>query len=69
MKTNVKKAIVYIIGAIATALSILFGLTSCEVSRTIATSAESYSKGDTAVVITTKTIETYTGHKREPVIN
>ena len=67
MTTNQKKAIVYIVGAIAAALSILFGFTSCEVSRTIATSAESYSKGDTAVVITTKTIETYTGHKKGSV--
>lgn len=59
-----KKAIVYIIGAVATALAMAWGLTSCQVSRIVTTSAESYSKGDTAVIIQTKTTETYTGQKK-----
>lgn len=63
-KTNLKKAIVYICGAIATALSILWGLTSCSVSRSVTTSAESYQRGDTSCIIQTKTIETYTGEKK-----
>lgn len=63
MKTNIKKAIIYIITAAATALSIAWGLSSCTVMRQVTTSAESVQKGDTSVVIQTKTIETYTGKK------
>lgn len=64
MKENVKKAIIYLVGAIATALGILWGMTSCTVSRQVTTTAESIQKGDTSVVIQTKTIETYTGKKQ-----
>lgn len=63
-KTNLKKAIIYLVGAIATALGILWGMTSCTVSRQVTTTAESIQKGDTSVVIQTKTIETYTGKKQ-----
>lgn len=63
MKTNVKKAIIYLITAAATALSIAWGLSSCTVMRQLTTSAESIQRGDTSVVIQTKTIETYTGKK------
>lgn len=63
MKANIKKAIIYIITAAATALSIAWGLSSCTVMRQVTTSAESVQKGDTSVVIQTKTIETYTGKK------
>lgn len=62
--TNKKKAIIYLAGAIATALGILFGMTSCQVSRNITTTAESYNKGDTVMLIQTKTVETYTGTKK-----
>lgn len=64
MNEKTKKAIVYIIGAVATALAMAWGLTSCQVSRIVTTSAESYNKGDTAVIIQTKTTETYTGQKK-----
>lgn len=63
MKVNLKKAIIYLITSAATALSIAWGLSSCTVMRQVTTSAESIQKGDTAVVIQTKTIETYTGKK------
>lgn len=63
MKTNVKKAIIYLITAAATALSIAWGLSSCTVMRQVTTVAESLQRGDTSVVIQTKTIETYTGQK------
>lgn len=62
-KENVKKAIVYFVAALATALGILFGLPSCEVVRTITTSSECHQRGDTSVVITTKTVESYNGRK------
>lgn len=65
MKTNWKKAIVYLVGAIATALGILFGLSSCTAVRTVTTTAESKQIGDTCVVIQTKTIEQYTGIKEK----
>lgn len=62
--TNKKKAIIYLVSAIATALGILWGMTSCQVSRNITTTAESYNKGDTVMLIQTKSIETYTGTKK-----
>ena len=63
MKKELKKAIIYLITAVATALSIAWGLSSCTVMRQVTTTAESVQKGDTSVVIQTKTIETYTGKK------
>lgn len=62
---NIKKAVIYIVGAIATALGILFGLSSCTLSRTITTTSESHTKGDTAVIIQSKTIESYHGSKQK----
>lgn len=62
-KKNIIKAIAYILTAIATAIGIAFGCTSCEVVRTITTSSECHQRGDTSVVITTKTIESYNGKK------
>lgn len=63
MKTNLKKAIIYLVSAIATALGILWGMTSCTVTRQVTTSAEYFNRGDTVVNIQSKTIETYTGSK------
>lgn len=65
MSTNWKKAIIYIVGALATALSILWGMTSCTAVRTITTTAESKQIGDTSIVIQTRTIEQYTGTKHQ----
>lgn len=62
-KENILKAIKYLLVATATALGIAFGLTSCEVVRSITSSSECHQRGDTSVVITTKTIESYTGKK------
>lgn len=66
MNEKVKKAIVYLVGAIATALAMAWGLTSCQVSRIVSTTAESHNRGDTTVIIQTKTTETYTGRKTAP---
>lgn len=63
-KKKIGKALYMIATAIATAIAVLFGLQSCQVARTVTTSAESYQRGDTAMVIQTKTIETYTGTKK-----
>ena len=39
-------------------------LASCNVTRTITNQSEFYQRGDTSVVIQTKTIETYDASKR-----
>ena len=39
-------------------------LASCNVTRTITTRSEAWQKGDTSVVIQTKTIETYDASKK-----
>lgn len=38
---------------------------SCNVTRTVTTSAESYTKGDTTVTIITKTTESYDASKKQ----
>lgn len=63
MTTNKKKAIIYLLGALATALGIAWGMTSCTVSRQVTTTAEYFNRGDTVVNIQSRTIETYTGTK------
>lgn len=63
MRTGCKKAIIYLLGALATALGILWGMTSCSAVRTVTTTAESKQIGDSSVVIQTRTVEQYTGTK------
>ena len=62
-KDNVRMAVVLFVVVLAIVLGILFGLTSCEVVRTITNSSEYHQRGDTSVVITTKTVESYNGKK------
>ena len=53
--------------SLATLLSLLtlsFALSSCNVTRTITNESQYYQRGDTSVVIQTKTIETYDASKR-----
>ena len=57
------KKITIIIAAL-TALGAAFGLTSCNVTRTITTKSEYWQKADTSVVIQTKTIETYDASRK-----
>ena len=40
-----------------------FGLSSCNVVRTITNQSEYYQKGDTSVVIQTRTVESYDAKK------
>lgn len=65
MSDRVKRAIVYMVGAIATALGILFGLSSCNVSRVVTTSSQYVTKGDTVSQITVKTIEQYNAERKK----
>jgi hypothetical protein len=48
--------------ALAIGLSVL--LTSCNVTRTVTTTSSSVKRGDTTVIIQSKTIESYDASKR-----
>ena len=43
---------------------VVVAMASCNVTRTIVSRSEYYQKGDTSVVIQTKTIETYDASKK-----
>ena len=62
-KQRLLKAIKYLALAIATAIAMALCLTSCNVTRTITTESKSLTRGDTAVIIQTKTIESYNAKK------
>ena len=62
-KQRLIKAIKYLVLAIATSIAMALGLTSCNVTRTITTESRSLTRGDTAVIIQTKTIESYNAKK------
>ena len=63
-RTQILKIIVSVLIAALTALGASFGLTSCNVTRTISTQSQYYQKGDTTCTIVTKTIETYDASKK-----
>ena len=52
------------IGILLTALAAGLGLTSCNVTRTVTTRSEAWQRGDTSVVIQTKTVESYDGSRK-----
>ncbi len=62
-KQQIIKIIISVLIAALTALGAAFGLTSCNVTRTITNQSEYYQRGDTSVVIQTKTIESYDAKK------
>ena len=62
-KQRLMKAIKYLALSIATAIAMVLGLTSCNVTRTITTESRSLTRGDTAVIIQSKTIESYNAMK------
>ena len=62
-KQRIFNAIKYFALAIATAIAMALGLTSCNVTRTITTESRSLTRGDTAIIIQTKTIESYNAEK------
>ena len=63
-KQQIIKIIISVLIAALTALGAAFGLTSCNVTRTITTKSEYWQKADTSVIIQTKTIETYDATKK-----
>lgn len=63
LSPTVKKAIVGVATALVALLAACLGLTSCNVTRTITTESSSVQKGDTSIIIQTKTIESYNAKK------
>lgn len=63
-KKQIIKVIISVLIAALTALGAAFGLSSCNVTRTITTKSEYYQRGDTSTIIQTKTIETYDASKK-----
>ena len=63
-KKQIIKVIISVLIAALTALGAAFGLSSCNVTRTITTRSETWQKGDTSVIIQSKTIESYDAAKK-----
>ena len=63
-KQQIIKIVISVLIAALTALGAAFGLSSCNVTRTITTKSEYWQKADTSVVFQTKTIESYNAEKR-----
>ena len=62
-KQQIIKIILSVLIAAQTALGAAFGLSSCNVVRTVTNRSEFYQRGDTSVTIQTKTIESYDAKK------
>jgi len=63
-KKEIVKVIISVLIAALTALAAGLGLSSCNVTRTVTTRSEAWQKGDTSVVIQTKTVESYDGSRK-----
>ena len=63
-KKEIIKIVISVLIAALTALAAGLGLSSCNVTRTVTTRSEAWQRGDTPVVIQTKTVESYNAEKR-----
>ena len=63
-RKQIIKIVISVLIAALTALGAAFGLSSCNVTRTVTTKSEYWQRGDTSAVIQTKTIETYDATKK-----
>ena len=63
-KKEIAKVIISVLIAALTALAAGLGLSSCNVTRTVTTRSEAWHRGDTSVVIQTKTVESYDASKK-----
>ena len=63
-RKEILKVIISVLIAALTALAAGLGLTSCNVTRTVTTQSQYYQRGDTSVVIQTKTVESYDASKK-----
>ena len=62
-RKQIIKIILSVLIAALTALGAAIGLNSCNVVRTITNRSEFYQKGDTSIMIQTKTTESYDAKK------
>lgn len=62
------KIVISVLIAALSALAAGLGLTSCNVTRTITNESQYFQRGDTSVMIQTKTIETYDATKKGRVL-
>lgn len=58
------KVIIAVVIAALSALAASLGLSSCSMVRTITNKSEYYQRGDTAVMIQTKVVESYDATKK-----
>ena len=63
-KKEILKIVISVLIAALTALAAGVGLSSCNVTRTVTTRSEAWQRGDTSVVIQTKTVESYDGSRK-----
>ena len=63
-KKQIIKIIISVLIAALSALGAAFGLTSCNVTRTVTTKSEYWQKGDTSAVIQTRTVESYDASRK-----
>ena len=63
-KKEILKIVISVLIAALTALAAGLGLSSCNVTRTVTTRSEAWQRGDTSVVIQTKTVESYDGSRQ-----
>ena len=63
-RKEILKIVISVLIAALTALAAGLGLSSYNVTRTVTTRSEAWQKGDTSVVIQSKTIETYDASKK-----
>lgn len=61
---KIMKVVISVLIAALTALGAAFGLSSCNLTRSVATESQYFQKGDTTCTIVTKTIETYDATKK-----
>ena len=63
-RKEILKIVISVLIAALTALAAGLGLSSCNVTRTVTTRSEAWQKGDTSVVIQTRTVESYDGSRK-----
>ena len=63
-KQQVYKIVATIATAVVTCVGIALGLSSCNVTRTITTTSSSVQRGDTTVIIQSKSIEQYDASRK-----
>ena len=64
-RKQIIKIIISVLIAALTALGAAFGLSSCNVTRTVTTKSEYWQRGDTSAIIQSKTIESYDASKKQ----